>query len=318
MKSLLLVGLEWLGLTTLGMTAVLMILGYFSNLFSGTDMFDNLLPFAGGIFALMVLASLLLTIWLRLRRWLIRRSPLLPPTVALCLTLLVFWMVPQGILLQTFWQFRALVGGGEEAKRTVLAHQVYASYRRLDRVQLDKMIGRAEQYAGAIEEAASTYDLDADLLKGLAAAESSYLPRESPDGGHGLFQITRTPAPVLDEVNTHFPDSSRAMNNHRYNAYLGAATFKNYLEEMNNDLFLGLLAYNIGPANGGLRFIMQRYGATDFTTIQPYLLQFPRDYPIRVLSYALAFRIKEKKGFLLPYEEGKNAMSIQILGIPGQ
>jgi hypothetical protein len=63
---------------------------------------------------------------------------------------------------------------------------------------------------------------------------------------------------------------------------------------------------------------MRQYGATDFTTIQPYLLRLPRDYPIRVLSYALAFRIDRNKGRLLAYEEGKNAMLIQSLGIPGQ
>ena len=40
---------------------------------------------------------------------------------------------------------------------------------------------------------------------------------------------------------------------------------------MRGDLFLGLLAYNIGPQNGGLRSIMDKYGAKDFVTIQPYL-----------------------------------------------
>jgi hypothetical protein len=86
---------------------------------------------------------------------------------------------------------------------------------------------------------------------------------------------------------------------------------------MNGDLFLGLLAYNIGPRNGGLRFIMQQYGATDFVTMQPYLQTLPRDYPIRVLSYALAFKLYQKDGKLLAYEEGDNAMRIQQMGIPG-
>ena len=89
------------------------------------------------------------------------------------------------------------------------------------------------------------------------------------------------------------------------------------MAEMKNDLFLGLLAYNIGPANGGLRFIMQQYGASDFTTIQPYLQTLPRDYPIRVLTYALAFRLWHLEGRLPAYEEGSNALSIQRIGIPG-
>jgi hypothetical protein len=107
------------------------------------------------------------------------------------------------------------------------------------------------------------------------------------------------------------------LENPKHNAYIAAATFKHYFAEMNNDLFLALLAYNIGPANGGLRFIMQQYGASDFTTIQPYLQNFPRDYPIRVLSYSLAFRLCEKEGRLLAYEEGNNAVQIQRIGIPG-
>jgi soluble lytic murein transglycosylase-like protein len=179
------------------------------------------------------------------------------------------------------------------------------------------MIDRAEPFIKDIEEAAEEYGVDPDLLKGLAATESSYLPRESTDGGHGLFQITRIPGPVREEVDGLFQDKERDMTNPRYNAFLGAATFKYYLKQMNYDLFLGLLAYNIGPANGGLRFIMQQYGATDFVTIQPYLLQLPRDYPIRVLSYGLAFRIHRKEGKVLAYEEEENAMAIQALGIPG-
>jgi hypothetical protein len=62
---------------------------------------------------------------------------------------------------------------------------------------------------------------------------------------------------------------------------------------------------------------MQQYGATDFVTIQPYLQQLPRDYPIRVLSYALAFRLWQKQGKLTVYEESDNAINIQRIGIPG-
>ena len=50
---------------------------------------------------------------------------------------------------------------------------------------------------------------------------------------------------------------------------------------------------------------------------RPYLQQLPRDYPIRVLAYALAFRILRKEGKLLAYEEGLNAVRIQHLGVPG-
>jgi hypothetical protein len=86
---------------------------------------------------------------------------------------------------------------------------------------------------------------------------------------------------------------------------------------MHGDPFLGLLAYNIGPRNGGLVSIMQQYGARDFVTIQPYLQHLPRDYPIRVLSAALAYRLAKAEGRLPRYEEGSNARRIQRVGIPG-
>jgi hypothetical protein len=318
LRDVLLISLESLGLSIFGMATIIVLLGYFANRFSGTDFLSNLLPFAGGIFGLIILTSLLLSAWKRIRRCLQDRSPLLPPTIILGITILFCGLVPQGMFTQTYGYYRTLVGGKEEAGRVALAHQVYAAYRRLDTVPLGKMIGRAEQFSKAIKEAATTYSIDIDLLMGLAAAESSYLPRKSADGGHGLFQITKAPTSVSADVNKLFPAEKLKMNDPRYNSFLGAATLRYYMTEMNNDLFLGLLAYNIGPANGGLRFIMQQYGVTDFTTIQPYLLRLPRDYPIRVLSYALAFRINRKKGRLLAYEEGKNAMSIQALGIPGQ
>ncbi|WP_205747754.1 transglycosylase SLT domain-containing protein [Desulforhopalus sp. IMCC35007] len=309
--------LEGLGLTIMVIAFIILLLGYVSNRFSGTDFIHSLLPFAGGIFAIVVLVSILLSVWKRVRRWLQGRSQYLPVSIVLGLTLMVCGFIPHQYFTRAFGYYRTLVGGKEEAGRVVLAHQVYAAYRRLDTAPLEKMIARAEPFSTAIDAAAAAYELDPDLLKGLAATESSYLPRKSADGGHGLFQITRVPTSVTEEISKRFPTKSRDLSEPRYNAFLGAATLRYYLAEMNDDLFLGLLAYNIGPANGGLRFIMQKYGVTDFTTIQPYLLQLPRHYPTRVLSYALAFRIYRKEGRLLPYAEGKNALSIQALGIPG-
>ncbi len=309
--------LEVLGLVTIGIAGVIVLLGYFGNQFSGTSFLNSLLPFAGGILGLIVLVSVLLSGWKRVRKWLQSRSHQLPPAIVLGLTLIICALIPHGQFTRGFGYYRTLIGGKEEASRVALAHQVYAAYRRLDIVPLTKMISRSEQYSKDLEAAASTYEIDIDLLKGLAAAESSYLPRKSSDGGHGLFQITKIPTSVAKDVDNFFPTGGRIMTDPRYNCFLGAATLQHYLSEMHEDLFLGLLAYNIGPANGGLRFIMQQYGVTDFTTIQPYLLRLPRDYPIRVLSYALAFRIDRKKGRLLAYEEGTNALSIQALGIPG-
>ena len=103
----------------------------------------------------------------------------------------------------------------------------------------------------------------------------------------------------------------------RHNTFVAAATLKSYLAQMRGSVILGLLAYNIGPENGGLRDIMKRYGATDFITIQPYLQEKPRNYPVRVLCFALAFRVQRTAGSLLPYEEELNAIRVQHIGIPG-
>jgi len=313
----LLIGLEYLGLLGIGMVAVIVVLGYSANRFSGTGFFNSYLPFAAGIIGVVVVGIILIAFWQKARRWLRRYSLLLPPAIVLGLALLIVGIAPPEMFSRAFLYYRILVGGKEEASRAALTHQVYAAYRRLDTAQMTRMVGQAGPYMAAIEEAAAVYGIDGDLLKGLAATESSFLPRSSSDGGHGLFQITKAPAPATMAVNRLFPPEQQLFTDVRYNAHLGAATLRHYLSEMKGDLFLGLLAYNIGPANGGLRFIMEQYGATDFITIQPYLMQLPRDYPIRVLSYSLAFRIGRQEGRLLAYEEGKNAVRIQALGIPG-
>lgn len=308
---------ECLGFSTISIAAIIVLLGHFANRFSGTDLVNSLLPFAAGIFGFIVVFAGLLSCWKRARRWLQEWSPLLPAATVVGLALLIGLFVPKEHFTRGFGYYRTLIGGKVEAGKVTLAHQVYAAYRRLDTGPLEKMINRSGPYAEAIEEAAAFCGLDSDLLKGLAATESSFLPRTSTDGGHGLFQITFPPAAATAAVNRVFSGDNRQMTDPRYNAFLGAATLRHYLNEMKGDLFLGLLAYNIGPANGGLRFIMEQYGATDFITIQPYLLQLPRDYPVRVLSYSLAFRIARREGKLLAYEEGKNALKIQGMGIPG-
>ncbi|MBA3007439.1 MAG: lytic transglycosylase domain-containing protein [Desulfocapsa sp.] len=317
LHSYLLIGLEYLGLMSIGVATVIVVLGYSANRFSGTRFFNSYLPFAAVIIGVIILGVTLLGLWQRLRRWLREYSSLLPPAVVLGLALVISGLAPPELFNRAFLYYRVLVGGKEEASRVALSHQVYAAYRRLNTAQMTKMIRLSGPYTAAIEEAGAVYGIDGDLLKGLAATESSFLPRTSIDGGQGLFQITKVPATVTMAVNRLFPTEHRVVTDARYNAYLGAATLSYYLTEMKDDLFLGLLAYNIGPANGGLRFIMDQYGATDFITIQPYLMQLPRDYPIRVLSNSLAFRIGRQEGQLLAYEEGKNALRIQSIGIPG-
>ena len=241
----------------------------------------------------------------------------MPALIALILALATGSMTLRGDFFFAFNQFRILVGGREEAGLATLTHQVYAAYRRLDATQIRQLIDRAKPFQQEIDEAATAFGLDPDLLHGMAAIESSFRPRDSKDGGQGLFQITLIPESAIQAAAGRLGVVKPLAGDHRHNGYLAAATLTHYLAQMRGDLFLGLLAYNIGPQNGGLRFIMQQYGATDFVTIQPYLQQLPRDYPIRVLCHALAFRLFRTLDDLPAYEEGLNAVRIQQIGIPG-
>ncbi len=310
--------LEIGGLVIAAIASIIMVLGYSANLFSGTDFLTSLLPFAVGVLAIILITAVFLIAWWWLRQWLQHKSIIWgAPVLALGLAILCGWFSVQDQSAQARGHLRTLLGGKQEAARVTLAHQVYAAYRRFDVAQVKVILTRAETYNADIKAAATVYGVDFNILQGIATTESSFLPRESVDGGQGLFQITQVPKAVRAEVTKRLEEKELSAKNHRHNAYLAAATFKYYLHQMHDDLFLGLLAYNIGPTNGGLRFIMDQYGATDFFTIQPYLQQLPRDYPIRVLSYALAFRLWQKDKTLLAYEEGANAQHIQSVGIPG-
>src|SRR6185295_8421888 len=186
-----------------------------------------------------------------------------------------------------------------------------------DLAGLAKMLDRARVYEPTVLEAATIFGVDPEMLMGVGAAESSFYPRDSADGGRGLFQITAPPAAAVAAARRRHGVAALDPLNQRHNAFVAAATLRLYLDEMRGDAFLGLLAYNIGPRNGGLRAIMEQYGARDFVTIQPYLKDLPRDYPIRVLAAALAYRLWRTEGRLPRYEEGDNARRIQRVGIPG-
>lgn len=316
-QSVLLLGLECLGLITGASLATMLALGYAASRFTGSGFFLNLLPFAIGVVIWILVAALLLIFWSKLRWWLLARAIFLPAILSVFLAISSIWYIFHEGYTPVFTHFRALVGGKQQAARTTLAHQVYAAYRRYDEGNLQKMIDRSQTFNTDIKDAAAAYDLDFDILLGVAATESSFLPRDSHDGGHGLFQITAVPKFLLEQTRKQLSVNKLSLLDQRHNAFIAAATLKYYLAEMNDDLFLGLLAYNIGPRNGGLKFIMDQYGATDFISMQPYLQQLPRDYPIRVLSYSLAFRLWHQQGKLLAYQEGDNAVRIQRLGIPG-
>lgn len=301
----------------IALVAVLGALGAVAGRVAGPGLWGNLLPFAGAVLALGLAAALALRGWLAARRWLAGRSPGAAAVVAALGAAAALAATTQPAFQARVADLRRVVGGTKEAERASIAHQVFAAYRRADHAALLRMLERAQVFEATVLEAAAAFGVDAEIMIGIGATESAFYPRDSADGGRGLFQITAPPAGAVTAVRDRLGVRDLDPLNQRHNALLAAATLRRYLDEMHGDVFLALLAYNIGPRNGGLRTAMDQYGARDFVTVQPYLQNLPRDYPIRVLSAALAYRLWRREGRLPRYEEGDNARRIQQTGVPG-
>jgi soluble lytic murein transglycosylase-like protein len=308
---------EITALLSAALVGVIVALAHLEEWFGGEGLWSHLVAFAGAVLALCIASGLSLWAWVSARRWLARRVLWLPALLCVVLATAAGWFAIQPAFHRNVDSLRTLVGGPAEAERVAIAHQVYASYRRSDLAQMRRVLERGRVYEAAVHDAASAFDIEPEVLMGIGVVESSFNPRNSKDGGRGLFQITAPPAAALADARKELGTDSLDMLNQRHNAFVAAATLRRYLDEMKDDPFLGLLAYNIGPRNGGLLSIMRQYGARDFVTIQPYLQNLPRDYPIRVLSAALAYRLWRSGGALPRYEEGRNARGIQAVGIPG-
>jgi len=296
---------------------VTMALGRISARFAGDRLWVHLLPFAATVIAIGVVVAALLRGWLLVRGWLDARDARLPLAVAAGLGTIALAGTFHPAYRADVESLRLAVGGSAEAQRATLAHQVYAAYRRSDLRSLERMLERARVFEPVVQEAAAEFGVDVEVLMGIAAAESAFVPRDSADGGHGLFQITAPPADAVAQAKRRLGTTDLDLQNARHNSYVAAATLRLYYDQMHGDPLLTLLAYNIGPRNGGLLTIMQQFGAHDFVTVQPYLKDLPRDYPVRVLSGALAYRVWRADGRLPRYEDGQNARHIQAIGIPG-
>ncbi|MEO6028786.1 MAG: transglycosylase SLT domain-containing protein [Candidatus Binatia bacterium] len=309
--------LEGVALAGVALVLAVASLGQAADRFAGVGLWANLLPFAAVTVLFGLGVALALRQWIALRQYLVEWAPVAPAAAAGILAVGAAWWAAQPSFQVHLLRLRTTVGGTAEAERMAIAHQVFAAYRRADRRALSRMLERARPYEADVHEAAAAFGVDPEVLMGVGAAESSFDPRDSADGGRGLFQITTPPADAVAAVRHRLGVAKPNPADPKQNAWLAAATLQRYLTDMGGDLFLGLLAYNIGPQNGGLRSIMAQYGARDFVTIQPYLQLLPRDYPVRVLSAALAYRLWRTDAALPAYEVGDNAVRIQRIGVPG-
>lgn len=309
--------LEAVAVLVTALVVVTMALGHFAARFAGDQLWAHLLPFAATVLVIGVVSTGGLRGWLAARSWLAARHARLPFGLASGLAVVATVATFHPLYRADLASLRQAVGGSVEAQRTTLGHQVYAAYRRADLRTIERMLERAKPYDAAVREAADAFGVDAEVLMGIAAAESSFRPRDSADGGHGLFQITAPPAEAIVQTKRALDLDAVDLANPQHNAFVAAATLRIYYDQMHGDPLLALLAYNIGPKNGGLVTIMRQFGARDFVTAQPYLKDLPRDYPVRVLAAALAYRLWRNDGRLPRYEDGDNARRIQSMGIPG-
>src|SRR5215470_9845158 len=261
------IGVEAVALGGAALLGMIAALGRLADALAGTAAWSHLVGFAAAVLGLGVTTAMFLRGWITVRAGLGRRMTAAPTAVAVTIGGLACWLASGPGFQADVASLRTLVGGRAETQRETIEHQVYAAYRRADLAALLRVLERARVFEPTVLDAAAAFDVDPEVLMGVAAAESAFYPRDSADGGRGLFQITAPPADAVTSVKRRLHVEQLDPLNQRHNAFLAAATLRRYLDEMHGDPFLGLLAYNIGPRNGGLRTIMTQYGAHDFTTI---------------------------------------------------
>ena len=104
-----------------------------------------------------------------------------------------------------------------------------------------RAVPATEAYDALIEEAARLYKLDANLIRGVMRAESSFNPMVvSPAGAQGLMQIMPALAEELGVTDPFDP---------RQNVMAGARYLRQMLDAHHGNLRLALASYNAGPGN---------------------------------------------------------------------
>ena len=98
-----------------------------------------------------------------------------------------------------------------------------------------------EAYDELIKEAAALYRIDANLVRAVMRAESSFNPMVvSPAGAQGLMQIMPALAQALGVTDPFDP---------RQNVMAGARYLRQLLDSHRGNVKLALASYNAGPGN---------------------------------------------------------------------
>lgn len=123
----------------------------------------------------------------------------------------------------------------------------------------------SDELNGYFQQAADTYEVDVNLLKCIAYAESTFRPGiTSSAGAMGIMQLMPATAEGLGVQDAYDPEQ---------NIMGGAKYISIQLERFDGDIELALAAYNAGPGN------VQKYGGIPpFTETQNYVKKIMNIY----------------------------------------
>ena len=217
------------------------------------------------------------------------------------------------------------------ASGEALKHDVWARYRNNQR-HYETTLAQLPKVEKEIKWATkkifwNSKNIILPIMVGKGIKESSLNPQSiSKDGGKGLYMITGSHPIVFEEAEKilhHKPNLFKA----RDNALVACLMLRNNLWAFKGNLGIAILAFNIGPNNQGLRFVIEKYvgkpiDKVHITEVAPYLQEInkkfhvgPKTYVEEVLAGAAAYKCYKTYGMVLPYQ--KNFKKIQALGIPG-
>lgn len=191
---------------------------------------------------------------------------------------------------------------------SALRKQVYAEYRNKFG-NGEALLARIQKYNHLVEAAASYYGLDSDLVTGLIAYESGGDNEAvSSVQAKGLMQIYIAPRLSQNKVKGFFRVKKLNLFNPAHNIFLGTSTLSHYIKSKNNDVLLGLVAYN-----GGL-------GATGKYKTFPSFYQNSKSgikrFPLVVSAYALMSKVHKQTGKVIPYNQETKEL-FDSIALPG-